>query len=108
MRKPAKEPVQSVEKKKPEQPLLDYEEVVSALQEKAQQSAKLSSSKMGLPEGWRKATVIIRDEHYEKLKDISYWERIPIKDIIDQVLERFLSSKRTKPIPKEKQNLLSE
>lgn len=76
--------------------VVDADRILKKLREKAQktqQLQKLPSSKLGVPKGWRKATIVIRDDYHERLKEMSYWEKIPIKDILDAVLESFFLSK---------------
>jgi len=75
---------------------LDANHILSTLKDKAKKSQKLPVPQTGVPKGWRKATFLIRDEHHEKLKEISHWERIHIKDILAEVLERFFSSVKAK------------
>lgn len=89
------------------QATIDAGDILETLKEKAHSAEKIPTSKLGVPPGWRKATVIIRDEHYEKLKDLSYWERISIKDILDEVLKRFFSTKKAPPSPGKKQSIFS-
>lgn len=62
--------------------------------------SKVPSCKQGLRPGWRKVTVIMRDEHFEQLKEISYWEQVPVKNIIEFVLNNFLKSRKPKEYPK--------
>ncbi|MDR3550402.1 MAG: hypothetical protein P4L31_03245 [Candidatus Babeliales bacterium] len=44
-------------------------------------------------EGWNRATFILRVEHLEKLKAISYWDRTTIKDIMNDVISSYLENK---------------
>lgn len=74
------------------QGILNAKQILGSLKDKAQQLQKLSSSKIGVPEGWRRVTVIMREDYYEQLKELSYREKIPIKNIVDAILESFLSS----------------
>ncbi len=62
--------------------------------------------KKGLPSGWTRTTIVIREEFLEKLKDIGYWERANVKDLLDEILENFFASRPTKPRPKEKKKIL--
>jgi hypothetical protein len=50
----------------------------------------------GLAEGLTRRTVILKDEHFDKLKDIAYWERITIKDLLAEALEDYLKTKKIK------------
>lgn len=45
-------------------------------------SAEESSS------SWTLTTMIIREEHLEKLKDVAYWERALVKDLFDRFFLR--------------------
>ena len=60
----------------------------------------------GLPAGWTRTTLVIREDHLEKLKALAYWERTQIKDIIEELVENFVSARDIRPIPKEKKKLL--
>lgn len=77
---------------------LNAKHILNSLKNKAQQQLqKLSSSKIGVPKGWRRVTVIMREDYYEQIKELSYIEKIPIKDILDEVIGRFLASAK-KPL----------
>ena len=62
--------------------------------------------KKGLPTGWTRTTMVIREDFLEKLKDVAYWERANVKDLFDEILENFISSREIKPRPKEKKKIL--
>lgn len=62
--------------------------------------------KKGLPSGWTRTTMVIREDFLEKLKDVAYWERANVKDLFDEILEKFFSSRDTKPRPKERKKIL--
>jgi len=55
------------------------------------------STKKGLPGGWERATFIVREDHLEKIRDVAYWDRKQIKEVIDEALEAYLSGKKIKP-----------
>ena len=57
------------------------------------------TSQRGLPEGWERATLIVREEHLEKIKALAYWERKKIKDVIAKALGAYLDDKMVEPIP---------
>ena len=59
-----------------------------------------NTSQMGLRNGWTRATFIIREDLLEKLKDMSYWDRRPIKEILDDIMIEYLESKPVEPRPK--------
>lgn len=62
--------------------------------------------KKGLPSGWTRTTMVIRENFLERLKDVAYWERANVKDLFDEILEKFISSREIKPRPKEKKKIL--
>lgn len=57
-------------------------------------SGKLVSSKKGLPKGWTRATFIIREDFLKKIKNLAYWERVTVKNIIDEALELYMKNKK--------------
>ncbi|HSE43076.1 MAG TPA: hypothetical protein VLH08_20110 [Acidobacteriota bacterium] len=56
------------------------------------------SSKAGLPDGWARRTFIVKEEHLEKLEALSYWQRKPLKELMDEALHAFLSGKQFKSV----------
>lgn len=42
---------------------------------------------------WTRTTVVIRDQHLEKLKVLAWWERTTLKEIFDKMIGDYLSSK---------------
>lgn len=68
------------------------DEILAAIK-KAKAAQKVSTSKLGVPAGWRKATFIVREGHFQKMKDLAYWERTSIKELLDQALERFFAGR---------------
>ncbi len=58
------------------------------------------SSQAGLPDGWTRATITVREEVLEHLKRAAYWDRTTIKQVIDQALAAHLDGKIYDPIPK--------
>lgn len=54
------------------------------------------TSQKGLKEGWTRVTFILKQEYLEKLKSISYWERVTIKEIIDEAVSNYLKTKAAK------------
>lgn len=57
-----------------------------------------SASAKGLPIGWTRATLIVRESHLKKLKAVSYWDRVTIKHLVDQALDCFLADKRVRSL----------
>ena len=53
-----------------------------------------NSSQHGLKDGWTRATFILRKEHLDKIKSVSYWERKKIKEVIDEALRSYLKEKK--------------
>ncbi len=53
-------------------------------------------SQQGLKDGWIRATFILRKDHLEKVKSISYWERKKIKEVVDEALKLYLRGKKTR------------
>jgi|GEM_PF-2272967 len=64
---------------------------------RGQKASKEKSSKAGLPEGWSRATFIVKEEYLEKLKDYSYWERLTLKEALDGVLAQFFNGREVRP-----------
>jgi hypothetical protein len=54
----------------------------------------VKTTQRGLHDGWTRATFILRKNHLEKLKELAYWERRTIKEVIDEALESYLMEKR--------------
>jgi hypothetical protein len=52
------------------------------------------SSQEGLPEGWTRASFIIREDILEKLKDYAYTDRKQIKEVVTEALETYLKNKK--------------
>lgn len=62
------------------------------------------TSKIGTRENETRATFIVYEAQLEKLKAISYWERLLIKDVIGDAFENYISTYekkhgRIKPVP---------
>lgn len=58
--------------------------------------ASNESSQQGLKDGWIRATFILRKDHLEKIKSVSYWERRKIKDVVDEALGLYLKGKKSR------------
>jgi hypothetical protein len=54
------------------------------------------TSQQGLKEGWTRATFILRKDHLEKIKSLSYWERKKIKEVVDEALKLYLKGKKSR------------
>jgi len=57
-------------------------------------------SQKGVQEGYTRATFIVREDILEKVKALAYWDRILIKDVIEEALENHLKVRRIRSIPK--------
>jgi hypothetical protein len=58
------------------------------------------SSQQGTKENETRATFIVKEELLDKVKDIAYWDRKLIKDVINSALEDYIKAKGIiKPIP---------
>jgi len=68
----------------------------------SKQKKSLKSSKTGLKDGWTRATFIVKESLLEKAKDLAYWERKKIQEVIDDALCSYISKKKIKPRPKRK------
>jgi len=51
------------------------------------------SSYKGLPDGWTRATFILKEEHVTKIRAVAYWERITLKELLEEALTRYLEGK---------------
>jgi hypothetical protein len=49
------------------------------------------TSQIGTKEKETRATFIVNEDLLEKMKSIAYWDRVLIKDLINQVLEEHLA-----------------
>jgi hypothetical protein len=57
------------------------------------QKLEVKSSRIGLPEGWDRRTVIMRDDHISKLETIAFLDNRTLKDVLDEALELYLKDK---------------
>jgi len=63
------------------------------------------SSQEGTKENETRATFIVREDLLEKLKAVAYWDRVLIKDVLENALIEYLSryeekKGKVKPAPK--------
>jgi hypothetical protein len=54
------------------------------------------SSQEGTKANETRATFIVNEDALEKLKLIAYWERLLIKDVVNQALEKFIQEYESK------------
>lgn len=47
---------------------------------------------------WQRTTFFVRKEYVKKIKQLAYWDRKTIKEIIDQALGSFLKGKSIRTI----------
>lgn len=66
------------------------------------QKSPIPSSKTGLKNGWTRATFIVKESLLDKAKDLAYWERKKIQEVIDEALCSYISKKKIKPRPQRK------
>lgn len=55
-------------------------------------------SNYGLPKGWTRTTLVIREDHLEILKEIAWFKKTTVKELIRMMLESHLSSEEMKKI----------
>ena len=60
-------------------------------------SKQSNTTKAGLKPGWTRATFIIKEELVEKLRDLAWWDRKDIKDVLSDALNSYLSGKTIEP-----------
>ena len=76
----------------------ETEEQVVVPAAKASDSS-IPSAKRGLQEDLIRATFIIKQDHLEKIKAFAYWERIQIKDVIEDMCNQFFENRKIRSIP---------
>lgn len=52
------------------------------------------TSQAGTKAGETRATFIMNEDQLEKLKAIAYWDRMPIKEVVSQAIDDYLSKKK--------------
>lgn len=68
---------------------------------KTQNKIITKSSQEGTKDNETRATFIVNEELLEKVKAISYWDRILLKEVINNALENYIKLKNPKPRPEE-------
>lgn len=71
-------------------------------------NSEMNTKNDRLPPGWQRYTVLIREENLDKLKALAFWSRLPLKAVLDRILEEFLAEKEIRPIPIAKDDLLDQ
>lgn len=60
----------------------------------AKETKHISASALaGLPAGYTRATFIVKQKHIDRLKALSFVNKISIKELLDQALTKFLKDK---------------
>ena len=72
----------------------DSEKVGSVLGggEAGGRTAYSTTSKSGLPPGWTRTTVIIREKHDRNLEAVAYLDRTTKKALLDEILESYFAA----------------
>jgi len=60
---------------------------------------EVPAARRGLQQDLIRATFILREEHLEKIKAYAYWERLQIKDVLEEMCEQFFENKKVRSIP---------
>lgn len=66
------------------------------------QMHEIPSVQKGLQQGWSRATFILKEDLIDKLKAVAYWERMTIKDVLQDALEEYFKDKNIQAIPQRK------
>jgi excisionase family DNA binding protein len=61
----------------------------------------IKSSQEGVKENETRATFIVNEEQLEMLKAIAYWEKVPLKNVINKALDEYINKATIKPRPEE-------
>jgi hypothetical protein len=67
------------------------EEAAVTAEPKAAKKEITKTSQIGTKENETRATFIVKEDLLEKMKSLAYWDRIMIKDLINQVLEEHIA-----------------
>lgn len=82
------------------------EEILSHSLSSITTSPIVKESIISLPSGWVKTTAVLHEDHLHKLKTLALVKRTTIRDLLYHILEDFFSSRKIRPIPKEKRKLI--
>ncbi len=82
------------------------EEILSNFLSSMETSSIAKEKINSLPSGWARTTAVLREKHLDKLKALALVKRTTIRDLLNRILEDFLSSMKVRPIPKEKKKLI--
>lgn len=98
-------------KTEPNQPEPKTESVPGSLPQSPEHTAAdipaIKSTQQGTRAGEARATFIVNEATHEKIKAIAYWERLQIKEVIDQALSDYVNQYEqqrgmVRPIPARK------
>jgi hypothetical protein len=60
--------------------------------------AKGTSRTAGLPFGWTRTTLVIREDLLDALKSVAWWNRSTVKDVTEKLFEEYISSAEVKSV----------
>ncbi len=72
------------------------EQAQAVITPKAEKIEITKTSKIGTKEKETRATFIVQEELLDKMKSIAYWDRVLIKDIINQAMEDYVTKHEKK------------
>ena len=58
-----------------------------------------NTSHKGLPEGWTRATFILKEDYMKKIKAQAYWQRTTVKELLEEALAHYFEGKDIEDIP---------
>ncbi len=70
----------------------------SDLYSNSSKSGKYTSS-AGLKEGWTRGAFVMREETLETIRNYAYWERLDIKDVVEEAFASFFKGRDVQPRP---------
>jgi len=56
-------------------------------------------------EGYTRATFIVREDLLNRIKALAYWERMEIKEVVEEALLNHMKGKKIKPLPEKKRKV---
>lgn len=75
------------------QSVLEKPQFVASAKHKTSTKRSVESASAGLPDGYTRATFIIKQDHVDRLKALAYVNKTSIKDLVDQAMTKFLKDK---------------
>lgn len=58
-----------------------------------------TTTSKGLRPGWTRATFIVREETFQQLKAVAYWDRKELKRVVEEAFKEYLQDRVANPIP---------